>query len=120
MKSKEVLSAMTPLPWRIKKFSAFNTNIIGNGEWGRENDICEMSGAHSKSAQNTNAAAIVSAINGTYGAGVDPAAVKDLLEACEVALRMYNEIEPIGGWQYVHDSLEAAISKATLKPNNNG
>lgn len=122
MKSKEVLSAMTPLPWRIKKFSAFNTNILGNGEWGRENDICEMSGTHSKSAQNTNAAAIVSAVNATYGSGIDPLAVKDLLDVL-VALMPNDSVYDLPKGSNLQLTIpveifanaKAAISKATIK-----
>ena len=35
----------------------------------------------------------------------------ELLEACKEALRMYNEIEPAGGWQGVKDQLESLINK---------
>ncbi len=37
----------------------------------------------------------------------------DLLEACKEALKMYNKLQPAGGYQYVHDILQSAINKAT-------
>jgi hypothetical protein len=42
------------------------------------------------------------------------AAAPDLLEACEEAIKMYDAIESVGGWQHVHDSLKNAISKAKI------
>lgn len=41
------------------------------------------------------------------------AAAPDLLSACKEALRMYEEIQPTGGWQGVKDELMIAIKKAT-------
>lgn len=41
------------------------------------------------------------------------AAAPDLLEACEEALRMYDEVNPVGGWQGVRNELVHAIKKAT-------
>lgn len=40
------------------------------------------------------------------------AAAPDLLEACKDAKRMYEEIQPVGGWQHVFDALNNAINKA--------
>lgn len=36
----------------------------------------------------------------------------DLLKASEEALKMYNEINPVGGWQGVQEGLMYAIKKA--------
>ena len=41
------------------------------------------------------------------------AAAPDLLEACVMALEMYREIQPEGGWQAVEDYCADAIKKAT-------
>lgn len=41
------------------------------------------------------------------------AAAPDMLEACMEAKRMYEELEPAGGWQGVFDQLAYAIRKAT-------
>lgn len=43
------------------------------------------------------------------------AAAPELLDACREALRMYEEIQPAGGWQGVEDSLISAINKAEGK-----
>jgi hypothetical protein len=40
------------------------------------------------------------------------AAAPDLLAACIEAKRMYEELEPAGGWQGVFEELESAIKKA--------
>ncbi len=40
------------------------------------------------------------------------AAAPELLEACIEALKMYDKIQPTGGYQYVRDSLEGSIKKA--------
>ncbi len=40
------------------------------------------------------------------------AASPELLEACKEAKRMYDEIQPKGGWQSVDDLLTDAITKA--------
>jgi hypothetical protein len=41
------------------------------------------------------------------------ASAPDLLEACKEAKRMYDEIQPSGGWQCVDDLLINAITAAT-------
>lgn len=40
------------------------------------------------------------------------AAAPYLLVACREALRMYDDINPVGGWQGVRDELDYAINKA--------
>lgn len=40
-------------------------------------------------------------------------AAPEMLEACKEALKMYNDIEPAGGWQHVHDLLVTALGKAS-------
>lgn len=40
------------------------------------------------------------------------AAAPELLDVAQEALRMYEKIEPAGGWQHVHDGLKYAINKA--------
>lgn len=80
---------MTPTPWKIRKHKSWSTNVVGKDEL---NDICEMSGTHSKSIQNANASAIVSAINNTYGAGINPEAVPELIKAA-IALLAYEQKE---------------------------
>lgn len=35
----------------------------------------------------------------------------DLLEACQDAIDMYDEIQPVGGWQHVADQLRHAIAR---------
>ena len=42
------------------------------------------------------------------------AAAPQLLEACKEAFRMYEKIDPPGGWQGVYGLLISAIQKATL------
>jgi hypothetical protein len=54
---------------------------------------------------------------GEYNAPIIKSA-PDLLEACIEALRMYERLQPAGGYQYVHDSLLSAITSATGKTLN--
>ncbi|MBK5202138.1 MAG: hypothetical protein JJE45_00250 [Prolixibacteraceae bacterium] len=48
------------------------------------------------------------------------AAAPDMLEALNEAKRMYEELEPAGGWQGVYEQIEDAIKKqqnnATIQP----
>jgi hypothetical protein len=41
------------------------------------------------------------------------AAAPDMLEALIEAKRMYEEVQPCGGWQGVYEQIESAIKKAT-------
>lgn len=41
------------------------------------------------------------------------AAAPDMLEALIEAKRMYEEVQPCGGWQGVYEMIESAIKKAT-------
>ncbi len=42
-------------------------------------------------------------------------AATEMLNACKEALRMYQEVQPAGGWQSVEDNLIHVINKATEK-----
>lgn len=115
------LNKMTPTPWKIIKYKSWSTNVVGKGEL---NDICEMSGTHSKSIQNANAAAIVSAVNNTYGAGIRPDGVKELFDAAQDLLARVNRAREIlqnpsspshGNWGMLDtEKLTAALEKAKL------
>jgi hypothetical protein len=130
---------MTPTPWKVAKFKSWSTNVVGQGE---SNDICEMSGTHPKATQNENAKAIVSAVNSTYGNGINPEAVKEMYAAV-LALNDYaeyvaakNEMEEVpllfDDWQHANKAAwddrfkrpdhfitlseaKAAIDKALIK-----
>jgi len=40
-----------------------------------------------------------------------------LLEICKEALRMYESVQPAGGWQGVHDELKSVIKDSTESEN---
>jgi hypothetical protein len=103
---------MINTPWVIDEIRD-EIHITGANSYGES--ICALYSDPMDDETRANAKAIVSAVNNTYGIGVNPDCVEDLLDACKEALRMYEEIEPAGGWQGVHDSLKSAIDKATLK-----
>lgn len=96
--------AHTKGPWRIGKYtnSVISDNKNGleiNGAIGEEavkyyggNLICE-------SVSIENAKLI--------------AAAPDLLEALNDMIEMYEQVQPVGGWQGVYDSAIYAIKKAT-------
>lgn len=120
MESKEVLSAMTPTPWKITDTTEndFQHEIIGaHVSFGVAAIYTDKYAGEGHSTGNAHA--IVSAVNATYGAGIDPAAVKDLLEALK---GFYNDIDghPSSAarehYKSLMESAKAAISKATLKP----
>lgn len=108
-------------PWKVKKFSHWATNVVGQGAG---NDICEMSSTLSKVVQNDNAAAIVSAVNNTYGAGIRPDGVKELFDAAQDLLARVNRAREIlqnpsspshGNWGMLDtEKLTAALEKAKL------
>ena len=41
---------------------------------------------------------------------------RDLLEALQDMIRMYEEVQPAGGWQGVYEGAVYAVNKATKKP----
>lgn len=57
---------------------------------------------------------IITAVNNTYGAGINPKAVADMLEALKEAKRMYESVQPAGGWQGVYESIKSAINDAKI------
>lgn len=101
---------MTPAPWKVSPALSDKQQIAILNTGKDQHLIAEVIRGNG----NSNAAAIVSAINNTYGAGINPEGVKDLLEALKEAKRMYEELQPAGGWQGVYDEIEAAIKKASL------
>lgn len=102
---------MTPTPWKVIKFSSFPTNITGAS---RDNDICEMSNTHDKVVQNANAQAIVTAVNSTYGAGIDPQSIPALLETLNKIINVNYAWGISSQLEMVKEWAKAAIEKAKL------
>jgi hypothetical protein len=85
-------------PWS-QKVKPGNTSVFGDY---RGAHICEMhwnTGVPTKETAMANARII--------------SASPDMLDACIEAFKMYQEIQPAGGWQHVEDLLRFAITKAT-------
>lgn len=82
---------ITPTPWEIQtRFLIGNPDkVFINGH----SNVCELRiGNRSMSEGNADAEAIVSAINNTYGAGINPEAVPELIKAA-IALLAYEQKE---------------------------
>lgn len=101
---------VTKSPWRA--FSSGSHWLITDDSG--DNDICQMSPTHQKIVQKANAEAIITAVNNTYGAGINPEAVPDMLKALKEAKRMYESVQPAGGWQGVYESIKSAINDAKI------
>lgn len=102
---------MTPTPWSISPFKSGMVGINYDNPLISET-ICQITGSHPQ----YNAAAIVSAINGTYGIGIDPDAIKELQESLEQFTKypwLAKAIEDAGGTPNLERS-KAAIEKAKL------
>lgn len=109
---------ITPGPW------ATNANIsFIYGDINRLNDIMEdlicdpPNCEESYNNWKDNAAAIVTAVNNTYHAGIDPEAVPEMLECLKMSVAIFEAIgikdtSGIGGKQY--NKIKQAIQKATL------
>lgn len=125
MESKEVLSAMTPAPWEVHisdgKFTVYHVVQKHESGW---SEICKLFTATMdlKEGQPANAIAIVSAVNATWGSGIDPEAVPELMHAVLSFIAGMNEEESFPGHSEAYltqvclPRAEAAIAKANLKP----
>lgn len=100
---------ITPAPWM--HFKSGGDRIITDADG--DIDICKMLGPH-KFGQDSDAEAIVKAVNGTYGIGVDPEAIENM----KVALHEFiNWAEKNAMWDKIGQSYyraKAAIEKAKL------
>lgn len=89
----------TPGPWRVEdQRKAISRWVIVTGEGGSVAECAPAGPWVSNETADANARLI--------------AAAPDLLEAAKMALEMYRQLQPVGGWQAVHDFLHAAIAKA--------
>jgi hypothetical protein len=113
---------MSPGPWEIQELAgghAFAINckdgtpigIIGDSHLSKDGG-----GYLSGNEILANTEAIVSAVNGTYGCGINPEAVKDMLFALEIALSHFDNKpghhSPLSVSQA--ETIRAAINKAKI------
>lgn len=114
---------MTPAPWECSLDVVHSLNNDEAGTIWRSSELGAEIGSTliavtSKSPGyeegKSNATAIVTAVNNTYGAGINPKAVADMLEALKEAKRMYESVQPAGGWQGVYESIKSAINDAKI------
>lgn len=61
-----------------------------------------------------NFKAICNAVNNTYNKNINPESVEGLYNALEEMIRMYEEVQPAGGWQGVYEEAKHAINNAKL------
>lgn len=107
---------MTPTPWQVLDYGGYGVLHKADDCYYGSNDLLDAEDVGLETAE-CNRAAIISAINGTYGIGIDPNAVKDLLEAlefCQSVIRsqgMFDLSE-----RMADDKAMAAIEKAKLTP----
>jgi|SRR5580693_9375810 hypothetical protein len=107
---------MTPTPWKVEitesKFPVYS--VTADIEEGANNTICNLFTATmgEKESQEFNASAIVSAVNNTYGAAIDPNQVPDLLRAAEMLLKLSNGL--LSGTAYRNPDETISFAKATI------
>jgi hypothetical protein len=105
---------ITPLPWGI--YEDETIEIFGNNEL---SSVCTMQFANEeeKEMAREEAKTIVSAVNGTWGAGINPEVVPDLLESLKETLAQFKKIDMHYSKDHeIMSRAEAAIEKATIKP----
>jgi hypothetical protein len=108
---------MTPTPWKINESNerwVYSETPPADG-----GDIIFVAPNMPRSATRfkANASAIVSAINCTYGAGIDPEAVIDLLAALKGMMEPFSHIGGVGYNDKLKamEAAKAAIKKAIIK-----
>lgn len=102
---------MTPTPWE-KEYDDNGFYVIKADKMPRPYIVAT---GNESDADGFNADAIVSAVNATYGNGINPEAVKDLYEALVLALQHFDDghhISPKSAKQ--RDAIKAAIDKSKL------
>lgn len=108
---------ITPTPWRYEWDD--NGFFVIDGD-GRPSPYIAATGTGCDpgSICEANAQAIVTAVNCTYGANIDPTAVKDLYDCLEEAIAqikyLSTKFTPTGSGNAVTSRCEAAIQKAKL------
>ena len=101
---------MTPTPWR------FIEDGLPLGWTDIVSDSLGQRPAYIGDAKTVDAAAIVSAVNATYGAGIAPEAVAGLVDALEMALRWTEEVpSPYREFPFII-AARAALAKARITP----
>lgn len=125
------MKEMTPTPWKVyiadkdTFYPGIESTIKGSGNpsvcvYGEKNETAGIRG-------KANAQAIVSAVNNTFGAGINPEAVQDLMNAIQYALEIkdlwsadqYGTISAdhegeMQALAKMEEKLKAAIEKAKL------
>jgi hypothetical protein len=101
---------MTLPPWQIDEVKD-EINIIGADSYGEA--ICTLYSDPMDEDTRANAKAIVTAINFTYGKGIDPSSVPELLEALKAICNSYyaKNLPP-----KLVEAAEMAIHKSIIKP----
>jgi len=111
---------MTPTPWKVddetdpKEELYIVSDGIPDSFFCLANLYCNPMDDETKA----NAAAIVSAVNNTYGKGINPESVPDLLSALHGMLNIGNALAT-GHESWIDErraNAKAAIEKATIKP----
>src|ERR1700677_2053731 len=101
-------SKMSPAPWKIKATPSQTGGAISDA-----NGNMFLRVYSSSNTKEQDASAIISAINNTYGKGIDPSSVPELLEALKF-VRDAPQFKRMD-WK-LKVTIDAAIDKSVIKP----
>lgn len=103
---------MSPAPWKIAATPSQTGGSLSDANGNKFLRVYSYS-----NTKEEDASAIVSAVNNTYGSGVNPEAVPDLLKALK-AMVMTEDLRSNNNKNYIftpsYHSAKAAIDKAKL------
>jgi hypothetical protein len=107
---------MVPAPWAITDRQQINWIYAVNGADDGGDIICDQPDqAISATKWPENSAAIVNAVNSTYGKGIDPSSVPDLLDALQSVVWTSENTCPELERAVAFEKAKAAIAKSIIK-----
>jgi len=104
---------MTPTPWKWD-WDDNGFHFIWAEEGMPRPYICASGRSDPADTNEENAAAIVAAVNATYGNGIDPDAVKGLHDALQAYIKDYEQEGGFSEREAIYNQAKAAIKKAKL------
>jgi len=87
---------ITPTPWMVmenkkdNEFAIKEKDLFRDGQWMLSDRICTM--GHYTTQNENNAQAIVTAVNCTYGKGIDPEKIGEVLRCLEGIIKTNGNI----------------------------
>ncbi len=111
MKATEIKSKMTQGEWKNLKNPIHSAEYIGVAQ--NVPTVCVVSAKNPN--KEANAAAITTAVNNTYGKGVDPEAVESLLYELKHTLSMLERNDVTEGIKIARiENIKTAIARAEI------